>query len=731
MDEEGPFIPGVIEEIQLKNFMTYQNCTIRPGKEFNVILGPNGSGKSSIVSAIVIGLGGDISTLRRQKHLGDLVNNHINDEDESQDAEITIRLFKTENTTYEFFCRISRENVITYKIDGKAKDKRDVSKLANSLQIQTENMCQFLPQDRVREFPEMKPEQIFQNSLKAVGNLKMLELNKEGETLENQRKQFEHTIETKSASITTNNRQYSLKKNLIDDMEKRKELEDRINVLEIFRLEIEANNCKAVCTSALVQNKSKSEDMKKAKTEQEKLTESMKDYHKGKQERTEEIGRNRKKLNELQIQLKSPKGEVVKEQINDLEKKYKNIKREMNESTSKKKDLETEITKLNDELRQIDGDKLEVDKNQFTDRLNTVEYEKEVLMSDLKHCNDEYETASKREQNSGGRLRKAQNDMKSDEIKRYKRLENRNADARKGVDWLKMNRTKFHEPKKIYEPIMTVIRLKEQYLEYAVQLENIIGSNELEAFVCENNEDANLLMRELRKTLYKINVVHSTSGGNQQFPRPDWDKRGLIRIKYIFLDEIIDTDSCPEAVMIHLKKKKRIHQIPIFEKETDLLATYCDRYFVGKRLFTFSNSRYSKEKLEKCDNLENSVSQYLNVSDDGSDEHTLQEIIKTWESNKRQADEVNRKKQTYQQKLEECKSNLDEIRKSLDGIRCETKRKEKLSWLFDEKKSLLKSISGGNLHAELKECTKTIKEEMNRLPQCQEEILSLIQVKIM
>merc|ERR1712173_326703 len=108
-----------------------------------------------------------------------------------------------------------------------------------------------------------------------------------------------------SASITTNNRQYSQKKNLIDDMEKRKELEDRINVLEILRLEIEANNCKATCASALLQNKSKSEETKKAKSDHERLKVLMKDYHEEKQELTEEIGRSRKRLNELQIQLKS------------------------------------------------------------------------------------------------------------------------------------------------------------------------------------------------------------------------------------------------------------------------------------------------------------------------------------------------------------------------------------------------------------------------------------------
>ena len=729
MDEERPFVPGVIKEIQLSNFMTYLNCTIRPGKEFNVILGPNGSGKSSIVSAIVIGLGGDISTLRRQKHLGDLVNNQINDED-NQGAEIRIKLFKTLDSVYEIYCRISRENVVTYKLDGKYKDKKEIAKLANSLQIQTENMCQFLPQDRVREFPEMKPDQIFQNSLKAVGNLQMLELNKEAEAFENQRKQYEQTIETKNASITTTARQYSLKKNLIDDMEKRKELEDRVKILELLKLELEGNVCKATCVKALSQNKMKSEEMKKAQEEEKRLTDLLQDYHSEKQERTNEITNTRKKLNDLQIRLKSPRAEIVREQINDLEKKYKNIKREMNESTSKRKDIQAELEKLNDELAQFDGELLDQEKQKFTERLNKLEYNKEVLLSELKHCNDEYETAFKREQNSLVRLRKAQNDIKSEELRRYKRLEIRNSDARNGVDWLKLNRSKFKEPKKIYEPIMTVIKLKENYLDYAVQLETIIGSNELEAFVCENNDDANLLMRELRKTYYKINVVHSASGPSQEFQRPEWHKNGRIPIKYCFLDEIIDNESCPEAIMVHLKKKKRIHQIPIFEKETDYLANHCDRYFVGKRLFTFSSSRYSKEKLEKCDNLENTVSQYLNVTDDGSDDDKLKEITKTWEANKILAEEHDKKRQAFHLDIEKCKNDLKEVQTKLDEIKNKSKRKDKLSWYIDEKKSLLKSISGGNLKVELEECATNIREELKKLPQCQQEILNMMQVGI-
>ena len=128
--------------------------------------------------------------------------------------------------------------------DGKSVDRKEISAFANNLQIQTENMCQFLPQDRVREFPEMKPDQIFQNSLKAVGDLQMLRLNKESEQFESQRRQYEQTIETKNVSIQTTNRQYASKKAHIEEIQKRQELEFRIDMLETSELDLKASACR-------------------------------------------------------------------------------------------------------------------------------------------------------------------------------------------------------------------------------------------------------------------------------------------------------------------------------------------------------------------------------------------------------------------------------------------------------------------------------------------------------
>ena len=52
------YLPGSIIKVEVKNFMTYAECTIEPGPTLNLVLGPNGTGKSSFVCALCVGLAG-------------------------------------------------------------------------------------------------------------------------------------------------------------------------------------------------------------------------------------------------------------------------------------------------------------------------------------------------------------------------------------------------------------------------------------------------------------------------------------------------------------------------------------------------------------------------------------------------------------------------------------------------------------------------------------------------
>ncbi|PSS12018.1 Structural maintenance of chromosomes protein, partial [Actinidia chinensis var. chinensis] len=44
---EDDYMPRNIVEIELHNFMTFNNLTCKPGPHLNLVVGPNGSGKSA------------------------------------------------------------------------------------------------------------------------------------------------------------------------------------------------------------------------------------------------------------------------------------------------------------------------------------------------------------------------------------------------------------------------------------------------------------------------------------------------------------------------------------------------------------------------------------------------------------------------------------------------------------------------------------------------------------
>ncbi|RVX00430.1 Structural maintenance of chromosomes protein 5 [Vitis vinifera] len=67
---EDDYLPGNITEIELHNFMTFNDLKCKPGSRLNLVIGPNGSGKSSLVCAIALGLGGDPQLLGRASSIG-------------------------------------------------------------------------------------------------------------------------------------------------------------------------------------------------------------------------------------------------------------------------------------------------------------------------------------------------------------------------------------------------------------------------------------------------------------------------------------------------------------------------------------------------------------------------------------------------------------------------------------------------------------------------------------
>lgn len=59
---------------------------------------------------------------------------------------------------------------------GQPKTQKDVEALNKKLNIQLDNLCQFLPQEKVVEFSKMSPEELLVNTERAIGDAHLAQM---------------------------------------------------------------------------------------------------------------------------------------------------------------------------------------------------------------------------------------------------------------------------------------------------------------------------------------------------------------------------------------------------------------------------------------------------------------------------------------------------------------------------------------------------------------------------
>ncbi|KAG5177090.1 P-loop containing nucleoside triphosphate hydrolase protein, partial [Tribonema minus] len=148
------FHTGAITRVAMHNFLTYADVNFKPGPKLNIVMGPNGAGKSSIVCAMVLGLAGNPKFLGRSENLNDFIMH------EQQHAWVEVELEVHEVGKRVVFRRSFERNVkgSKWQLDGRTHPEKHVKEKIAALGIQVDNLCTFLPQDRVGDFSGYNPQ---------------------------------------------------------------------------------------------------------------------------------------------------------------------------------------------------------------------------------------------------------------------------------------------------------------------------------------------------------------------------------------------------------------------------------------------------------------------------------------------------------------------------------------------------------------------------------------------
>ncbi|TBU45032.1 P-loop containing nucleoside triphosphate hydrolase protein [Dichomitus squalens] len=151
---------GIIESLEMTQFMCHKYLTFSLGPQINFIIGHNGSGKSAVLSALTVALGGKATSTGRGSGLKSFIREGQNV------AEVSVQLKNQGEEAYKpkeygksiiITRRFTRDGSSSYKI--KARDGRTVSSKREELQaicdhmnIQVDNPMNILTQDSARQF---------------------------------------------------------------------------------------------------------------------------------------------------------------------------------------------------------------------------------------------------------------------------------------------------------------------------------------------------------------------------------------------------------------------------------------------------------------------------------------------------------------------------------------------------------------------------------------------------
>ncbi|XP_017884045.1 structural maintenance of chromosomes protein 5 [Ceratina calcarata] len=584
---DGCVDTGMITHIYLENFVTYSKVSVKPGRYLNVIIGPNGTGKSTIVCAIVLGLGGKPSTIGRATQIGHYVKYGC------QEATIEIHL-KNKKQNDNIIRRVfNKQGKSSWFLNKKPSNIKEIQELTTSLDIQVDNLCQFLPQDKVQDFSKMNPQELLENTERSVGDPVILEHHKRLIQSRVDHKELEKHIEVKKKALETQTQVYESLKETVDSIKEKKLIKKKITALKQKK--------------AWILYEQKRKELLKLKKKKVAATSELKRME-------EEI----KPFEDVIEKLKS-KVELLKSSVSNHNNKLKtetaklaNMINDIADCDSAiidrenvcKKRIQMEETRDRD-IKVAEQSKSKLDNDlllmlEETGSEESLAAKQQEILSKIEDKNGTITMLTKKmtmlkrqEQRTDFEIEAQQSEQQrlSVEAKRLKLLREKSSDTYRAVHWLRENRDKFCST--IHEPILLNLNVKDA--KYAKYLENVLPYRDLIAFVCEDKRDMNNLLNYLRTGQnLQVNVVYSDPTKHVS-TEPNIPLRHIVQ--FGFTHYLVSLIEAPSTILKYLVNMYNLSNIPIgtaqVDDNTENIPTSLHLYFSQSNVYSVKTSKYT------------------------------------------------------------------------------------------------------------------------------------------
>ncbi|RAR01526.1 structural maintenance of chromosomes protein 5 [Stemphylium lycopersici] len=558
---EDDFQPGSLVRVKLRNFVTYTAAEFHLGPSLNMVIGPNGTGKSTLVCAICLGLGWGSEHLGRAKDMGAFVKHG------ATEAVIEIELATgSGNGRNRIVQRTIRksDNKSVFLLDGQRASQSAVVTMARQYSIQIDNLCQFLPQDRVVEFAKMSDVDRLRETQRAAAPPHMVEWHDQLKALRSEERDLKTKEESERNHLAKLDKQQNATR---DDVKRFHEREGLLRksrclkkvrpIIETKLLKNDVNRVKEEKRLALIELDQIKEEMEPARQALAEV-ETYRDEIEG----VVKLRKNRIDMIKIQADKLMKNVETDRAKATDF---TAQIKAETNSKKTREKDIvrvKADISRLEQRRQnapvEYDAQSYERRKGevraQYSSIANTIT-EKKNLVNGLRT-----RAIAVADEHRG--LQAQLDHLNTQSGKQASLLQKVSGDTAKAWEWIQKNKHTLNLSGEVVGPPILECSIPEA--KYAQAVEGQLRRGDVVAITCTNSDDQKLLSSRLLSKpangglgLHDVHLRTSPKSlDSYKSPMPAADLA-----QYGFQGYMLDYIEGPDVVLAMLCDNSRLHQI--------------------------------------------------------------------------------------------------------------------------------------------------------------------------
>jgi chromosome segregation ATPase len=664
---------------------------LRPGKHLNLIIGPNGSGKSTIVSAMCLGLGGSTSVLDRQKQ----IDSFIKHGETKATIEIELQRGGEGNSVL-----VKREieskgakGTSNWFINNKAAPEKEVLKLTKSLNIQIDNLCQFVPQERVSAFADLSVEELLKETQGAAGgdalideHKALIDLGVEKTKMRSDKDDYEQRLTALTATFDASQAEYDRYMTRKDQTNTIKVLEEKLPWIEYERdrVQYEASKDEVLTTK---------ERLKVARTKAGPAEAELNEAKKKTAEKTEETHQHTAELSKCMKTCEKLTGiiEEKNETVDNLTQDMEGFGPRMKKLEQRIRQHQTSIQENRDLLSNNNVDELKPLQKEVMHKLTAIKQSLVGIQRKQRDIKEEKIEVLRKVKNTQQSIRGLSNqkDLAKKKLFQSQQRDKQNT-VRNACEWLDSNKDKFRQ--EVYDAICLHIEMIKK--EDAKFVETMIPFQDLTAMIAQNSDDHRTLLSSMRDAGNKVTAFMDPHPQKAREPR--FSDKDLKR--YGFRCVVSDLFKAPDPIMRYLTLTHNLHLIPVGPPECEKHATELFekfgivRFIAGNSVINVSKSDYGARNV----NIRNSNIKEANLLGAAANEDQLT-ILK---DDQKRHEQTNGNLENLERQLNKEESELredepalmkkkDEYRKRVDAI---TTAEQKVKRVEDAERNTVKAL---------------------------------------